>query len=389
MPAVVGIVNCRNYELAEVEQAVERLITSLGGWQAFVRPGQTVLLKPNMIGPRPPEQAATTHPAVVQVIATKLREIGCTVWIGDSAGGAIGGIAPTAQALKVCGFEAAAQAAGAEIKSFDASGVVEVTSKFFDFKPKYHLAAPVFQADVVINLPKLKTHSAAIYTGALKNLFGLVPGLGKAEFHRQAPTNELFAEVIADINRNTPITLTIMDAVVGMEGAGPTAGDPREVGLLLASTDRVALDAVACRLIGLDPAVVPIVQTAYERGLGELAAANITFTGDYAEQPVVHGYRLPAGKKRSNPKVAKFMLNTVVNLFKTRPQVNQERCRKCDICVENCPVEAIDPQSKLIDYSVCIECLCCHELCPHGCVDLVRQNKLANALMGLARRMHK
>ncbi|MBO8126367.1 MAG: DUF362 domain-containing protein [Firmicutes bacterium] len=388
MPSVVGVVDCPRYEESLVRAGLDRLLQSLGGWDQYVRPGQTVLLKPNMIGPRTPDKAATTHPVLLKVIAAKLEELGCTVWIGDSAGGAIGGVAPTAQALKVCGYVDAARASGAEIKNFDASGVVKVESKLLDFVGSYYLAAPPFKADVVINLPKLKTHSAAVYTGALKNLFGLVPGLAKAEFHRQAPTNEEFAKVIVDINLNTPVALTVMDAVVGMEGAGPTAGDPREVGLLLASSDRVALDAVAARLIGLDPSSIPIIATAHQAGLGEISSAAINVVGDYTGQPRIEGYKLPPGKKH-NPKVARFFLNTVVKAFKTRPQVNLGTCRHCNVCVDNCPVEAIDPKSKTIDYATCIECLCCHELCPHNSVELVRKNPLVNYLSGLVQRVHK
>lgn len=388
MRAKVGIVNATSYDLGEINGALERLIGAIGGWESYCKPGMTVLLKPNMIGPRTPDKAATTHPALVQAVASALKELGCTVWIGDSAGGAIGGLAPTAQALKVCGYEQAAEAAGAQIKNFDASGAHAVESQVITFRKGYHLAAPPFEADVIVNLPKLKTHSAAIYTGALKNLFGLVPGLFKAEFHRQAPTNEEFARVIADINLNTPVTLNIMDAVVGMEGAGPTAGSPREVGLLLAATDRVALDAAASRMIGLDPKVVPIIAEAYRQGLGEIEASNIEILGDYTTLPRIHGYKLPPGKKH-NPKMAKFFLNAVVNAFKTRPEVNAETCRKCDICVDNCPVGAIDRATKKIDYQACIECLCCHELCPHSAVELVRQNKAVKYLAPVVKRLHK
>ena len=372
MSVKVSIINCGQYDETLVRQAVTRAVDSLGGWSAFVQPGDLVLLKPNMIGPRSPEQAATTHPVVVKAIVQILQELGCTVWIGDSAGGAIGGLAPTAQAFTACGYTQVAAETGALLKNFDAAGTFPVTSKVITFRKGYHLAAPPFEADVVINLPKLKTHSAALYTGALKNLFGLVPGLFKAEFHRQAPTNEEFAKVIADINLNTPVQLTIMDAIVGMEGAGPTAGTPREVGLVLASTDRVALDVIAARLIGLDPQAVPIINIAGQQGLGELAAEKITIVGDYQEQPRLDGYRLPPGRNY-NPRLAKFFLNVVVRMLKRRPEVDQASCRRCNICVENCPVQAIDPETRKIDYGTCIECLCCHELCPHSSVALVRR----------------
>ena len=172
----VIIQECKNYELDNLISKINSGIEKIGGWSSFVRPGDKVLLKVNLIGPKTSESGAITHSEFVRAMIRILKQLGCIVWVGDSSGGAIAGIAPTAQSFKVAGYEKVAKEEGAEIKNFDREGVIEVQPQS-KFDEKMYLAKPIFEADVVINLPKLKTHSAAINTGAVKNVFGCVPGL--------------------------------------------------------------------------------------------------------------------------------------------------------------------------------------------------------------------
>lgn len=374
----VIIEECKNYEMKSIISKVDDGIERLGGWSKFVKPNDKVLLKVNLIGPKAPESAAVTHCEFVRAIVRILKEQGCEVWIGDSAGGAIAGIAPTVQSLKVSGLEKVAQEEGVLLKNFDKEGVVEVIPES-GFEEKMYIAKPMFEADVVINLPKLKTHSAGFYTGAVKNVFGCIPGLRKARYHKMAPDQKSFGNIICDIHKATKIQLHIMDGIISMQGEGPTAGTPYEAHKILISTDPLALDTIASKMIGMDIDEVPILAAAKERQLGEGSLQNIILEGDYSKVPTLSAYKLPkrfrSTKKRNDQAVVK-----VIDFFKSRPKVNLNKCKRCNMCVESCPVQAINKETKEINYKLCIECMCCHELCMHKAVELKSDNFIANVI---------
>jgi uncharacterized protein (DUF362 family)/NAD-dependent dihydropyrimidine dehydrogenase PreA subunit len=376
----VVLKECTTYDINNVIEKVNNGIELIGGWNKFVRPGMKVLLKVNLIGPKTSDSAAVTHCEFVRAITRILRNRGCIVWIGDSSGGAIAGIAPTAQGFIVSGLEKAASEEGAEIKNFDREGVVQV-SRYSDPSAKMYIAKPMFDADLVINLPKYKTHTAGIYTGAVKNVFGCIPGLKKAEYHKNAPNPLEFGEVISDINKAVKIGLHIMDGITAMQGEGPTAGEVYNAGKILISTDPLALDTVAAKMIGIDIDNIPILQASIKRNLGEHQLNNITLLGDYDEMPTLSGFKLPKNfgieKKKDNSKA----LSSVIKLLKSRPKINLKKCKKCNMCVDSCPVKAINKENKKIDYSKCIECLCCHELCLHKAVELKRDNPLVGFML--------
>ena len=378
----VIIQECNNYELTNLISKINSGIMNLGGWDKFVKSGDKVLLKVNLIGPKLPESAAVTHCEFVRALVRILKDKGCTVWIGDSAGGAIAGIAPTAQALKVAGFQKMSEEEGAVIKNFDIEGVVEVSPKG-KFNEKMYLAKPMFEADVVINLPKLKTHSASIYTGAVKNLFGCIPGLRKAKYHKIAPNPIDLGEIITDIHEARKVDLHIMDGIIGMQGEGPTAGKPYEANKIIMSKDPLALDVVAATMMGLKLEDIPILLTANKRELGQGDMKKITIKGDYTSIPRLKNYRLP--KRLSSNKTRNYnSVVKVIDFFKTKPKINMKKCKSCNMCVESCPVEAISLDSKSIDYDLCIECMCCHELCLHKAVDLKKDNPVARVLAGIS-----
>jgi len=348
----------------------------LGGWRQFISPGMKVLLKVNLIGPKAPETAAITHPEFVRALVRILHGLGAEVWIGDSSGGAIAGIAPTARSMKVSGLEQVAQDKGAAIKNFDKEGVVEVTTAS---GAKMHLAKPMFEADFVINLPKFKTHSAGIYTGAVKNLFGCIPGLKKADYHRMAPDPRYFGEIISDIHKGVKVGLHIMDGVTAMQGEGPTAGTVYPASKILFSTDPLALDTVAAAMLGLQVESIPILASARERKLGISCLDQIELVGDYDSPPRLQGFKLPKRLRNVKPRNYKVLIK-VIDLLKARPRVNLKKCRHCNMCVESCPVQAIERETKVIDYNVCIECMCCHELCEHKAVELRKDNRFLDVM---------
>lgn len=374
--STVIIKRCESYEQKEVIRAINEGIEAIGGWDQYVKSGQKVLLKVNLLGPKPPESAAVTHCEFVRAMIVILKGKGCEVWIGDSSGGAIAGIAPTRKSFEVSGLNEVAKTEGAVIKSFDREGVVAIEPESGK-QEKMYLAKPLFDADVVINLPKFKTHSGVVYTGAVKNVYGCIPGLRKAEYHRLAPDTRDFSEFICDIHKGANFTLHIMDGVEAMDGEGPTSGTVYPAHMILISEDPLALDAVATRMIGIEPSEVPMLQKAYERALGEMEEAMITLLGDFESLPVLENFNLPKafthGKEKNSEAVVR-----VVDFFKTRPVINMKKCVGCNTCVDSCPVGAIDRETKEIDYEKCIECLCCHELCMYNAVELKKDNALAD-----------
>ncbi len=381
--SIVIIQECETYDIERVIDKINSGMESLGGWERILSRGMTVLIKVNLIGPKTSETAAITHSEFVRALTRILIGKGCKVWIGDSSGGAIAGIAPTAGSLEVSGLAKVAKEEGAEIKNFDKEGVIKVEKKDCSLGDMY-LAKPLFDADIVINLPKLKTHTSAIYTGAVKNLFGCVPGLRKAAYHKAAPNPKDFGNILADINEAVVPVLHIMDGITAMEGEGPTAGNVYLSKKIIMSTDPLALDTAAMDMIGLDIEAVPVYDAARERGLGEWKLENIEVTGDYDFPPKLSGFRLP--KRFGSSKKRNYgILVRLIDFFRTRPKIDKKICKGCNVCVESCPVQAIDKQTKEINYKICIECMCCHELCMHKAVRLKKDNPAAGTIMKLYR----
>jgi uncharacterized protein (DUF362 family)/NAD-dependent dihydropyrimidine dehydrogenase PreA subunit len=374
----VIIKNCNNYKVEDLIDIINSGINLLGGWDKYIRSQMTVLLKVNLIGPKTPDTAAVTHPEFVRAITRILVERKCEVWIGDSSGGAIAGISPTGRSFIVSGLERVAMEEGAKIKNFDKEGVMGVDTS----AGKMYLAKPLFEADFIINLPKLKTHSAGIYTGAVKNLFGCIPGLRKAAYHKGAPNPKEFGAVLATINESVNTSLHIMDGITAMEGEGPTAGTVYNAEKILLSTDPLALDTVASKMIGINIEDNPIFDAARERNLGEWRMENIEVEGDYFAPPKLPKFKLPRAFKLRKKVNHRLMVN-VINLLKARPKVDKNYCKNCNMCVESCPVFAIDRETKIINYDKCIECMCCHELCMYKAVKLEREKIIGKLISRL------
>lgn len=340
----VVIKECTDYNVSTIMEKLNAGMELMGGWKSFIKPGMKVLLKVNLIGPKTSETASVTHSEFVRAITKILKKMGCRVWIGDSSGGAIAGIAPTAQSFEVSGLNKVALEEGAEIKNFDREGVKEwsISAEYGD---KLYLAKPVFDADVVINLPKFKTHTAAIYTGAIKNVFGFIPGLKKAEYHKLLPNPKNFGSMLADIHENSKIALHIMDGITAMQGEGPTAGDIYDAKKILISTDPLALDTVAARMIGLDIKDIPILNAARDKNIGQWKLENIEIRGDYISPPELKNFKLP--KRFSSKKKQNYgALIKVIDFLKTRPKIKLSLCKQCNMCVESCPVKAIDKKTR-------------------------------------------
>ena len=363
----VSLTKVADYDPDRILAALRSCLEPLGGMKAFVRPGQRVLLKPNLLGGFPPERAVTTHPAVVRAAILLVQEAGGRAWVGDSPS-----MASLPQAVRGSGLAPVLEETGAQLLDFSEPHEFDVPGhKVF---PRLTLAKALLDVEVFISLPKLKTHGQMTFTGALKNQYGCIPGALKSQWHFRLQQPEWLASLILDVNRVARPALTIIDAVIGMEGQGPTSGQPRFIGALMASRDLAAADTLACRLIGLDPMRVPLLAAAREQRYGQTDLEQIQVVGDDW-----HSLRVPSFAKveqltdvlRLLP-LPKPALNWIRRQWTLRPRIIDGRCTVCGICEKGCPVtpSAIHPAAasdQRVDDDRCIHCYCCHEFCPsHG-----------------------
>ena len=375
----VAIVRCEDYEPGRVQDAVRQALDLIGGLGRVVGAGQRVLLKPNLLRAAPPTRAVTTHPAIIRAMVAAVREAGAIPWVGDSPGGVQWNV--TDRVLEETEVGPAARDAGAEIKDFEASGAEAVECPDAVVLKRFGLARAVREADVVVSLPKLKTHCQLLYTGAVKNLLGCLPGGGKIRVHQLAAKASTLSAALLDIYAVVRPRLALIDGILAMEGEGPSHGKPRHLGLLIASEDSVAADAVACHVIGYPPRAVPLLRQAEERGLGVGDLRKIEVVGVPLEEAVVRDFVRPSNF--AFEMIPGFLMKLIGSGVSVRPEIVQELCRKCGMCQRSCPAEAIEgvnlPQvSNLrevrlaIDHAKCVRCFCCHELCPHDAIALRR-----------------
>jgi uncharacterized protein (DUF362 family)/NAD-dependent dihydropyrimidine dehydrogenase PreA subunit len=364
----VSIEKCGSYNDQEVRKAVEACLAPLGGLESVVSGGDRVLVKLNLLSAKSPEAAVTTHPAIVKATVELVQELGAIPVLGDSPGG--GSTAASYKALlEKTGIQAVIDKTGCEIVRFDEAKREVAPAKAKTFK-KLTLAKAVTEADVIIGLPKLKTHTLTYYTGAVKLLYGYIPGLFKTEYHLHTANDiNLFADLLLDIHETYPPALTLMDAIVGMEGAGPSNGKPRKIGLVLSSKSCTALDYVAVTIAGFDPMSVPTVRLAQERGVGPACLEDVRIYGERVQPLVVEDFEktLTASLSRAPP----FLINTLKRFIAAKPVIDVSNCKHCGECFRACPPNAIAFKKARvpdIDYSTCIRCYCCQELCPEGAI---------------------
>ena len=380
---MISIHRCENYTESELQEALDRSLADLGGWDPYVQPGETVLLKVNLVAARDPSLAATTHPAFVKVLARSLKDWGCRVVIGDSPGGVFNA-ARLKKVYRITGMEQAAEESGAEL-SYNTE-VVQVDNPGGKLLKNLTMTAMVKEADKVISVCKLKTHGMMTYTGAVKNLFGSIPGTVKAEYHMRMPKWSDFADALLDIWAAAGPVLSFMDAVIGMEGNGPTGGSPRKIGALLASPDAPGLDLAACHLIGLEKAQVPLLEMAAARGLTPDTWQELELAGDPIEDFVVPDFKMPDHIKNDALEswIPKGLRTGTAKLLRPKVHFDKNRCVGCGECAANCPARVITMKDRhpTVNYRNCIRCYCCQELCPQNAVS-VRQPlafRIANKL---------
>ena len=365
----VALRACDSYDEARLIGILQEQMDIFGYDSAFFE-GKKVVIKPNLVMKKSPEAAATTNPAILSALLTVLSQRGCVPMIAESPGGIFNrqrmeGI------YRVCGMESAARKHGVAL-NYDTDAVYV---PFPDGKTvkQFHILKAVAEADILIDLCVLKSHGLTKMSAAIKNFFGTIPGIEKFEMHASYPDYKDFGSMICDLCEmycKTKTVIAITDAIIGMEGNGPTAGTPRKIGALLMSPNPFASDIVGETLLGF-AGTVPIVREGVARGLCPEDISGVDLIGDDIEPLRISDFKEPdSAQNRAPSLLTRFSSGKIGRFFMPRPIADKAKCRGCGECVASCPQHTIELTLKngkkiaRIRHADCIRCYCCQELCP-------------------------
>jgi len=370
MNSCVSVIKCRDYQPSLVLEATRKAIDLIGGISGFIRPKSRVLVKPNLLLAKEPESGIDTHPEVVRAVVKILKEINCTLYLGDSPSVFGNQIENVDEVYRRSGVKKICEEEGIELVKFDKKR----------WRGKFPLTAWLDNCDYVVSIPKFKTHDLTILTGAIKNLFGLVSGTYKTELHKNYFERNDFAKILVDIYQEAKPALTVVDGIIAMEGDGPaTGGKLRHLGLLLAGSDCVALDAIMALIMGLEPFDILSTKEASARGLGVAQVKSISILGEKLEDLMGGPFILPSTSMKKN--LPRPIMEIAKKLIKYYPYVKQDKCIQCMACIKACPNKIISLKKNriVIDYRKCISCFCCQEVCPEAAIK-VKKSILAKII---------
>ncbi len=365
----VAIARCKDYNEENVKNALSEVLKMLGDLSE-IKDGSKVVIKANLVSFLKPEKAATTHPQLLIELCKRLKEKNCDITVGDSPGGPYNSINLNT-VYKATGMTELTQYG---VKLNDNFNTITATFPEGLVCKEFPFTAYLKDADYVINFCKLKSHGMMGMSCAVKNLFGTIPGTIKPEFHFRYPNYDDFANMLIDLNQYLKPCINIVDGIVAMEGNGPTAGTPKEVGVVLASKDPYKLDLVCSRIINLELNNVPTLEMSLKRGFIPESYKEVKTNID-VDELVIHDFDTMKVHKalpfdddtKLFGKLAKFFL-------KSKPNVNKDECIGCKKCMEVCPAKAITmvDNKPHIDRKKCIKCFCCQEFCPKGAMKVKR-----------------
>ena len=379
MEHTVGLYRCHDYDVNAILQIFRRA-TQMLNFDTKAFRGKTVLLKPNMLGAYPPEMGITTPPAFVEAAVILFKELGSIVWVGDSPNG----IFPLDCVWERTGIRDVCKRHGAIEKQFEREGGV--------IRDGVLIAKPVLEADFLINLPKFKTHGLTVLTAATKNLYGCVPGLQKTRYHSDLTDRMEFAKLLVKVAEFSKPAISFVDAIVAMEGTGPSAGNLVKLNTIIAGRNHHAVDSICANLIRLDPSDVDTIAAAQSMGVWK-SSNKITLVGEDIESCRPPSFKLPATftKGMRDWWISRFVIGRIWGNISIKPKINKKSCKRCGLCIKACPVEAISSSAKLeaaelgcdnvpknylkispphIINEKCVMCYCCHEICPHKAIAL-------------------
>lgn len=370
----VSIIALDGYDLDTARTALADLLAPIGGLD-FVKAGMRIVIKANLVSAMAPDTAATTHHILLSALTEMLVERGATVVIGDSPGGLYNS-AFVGKVYRASGVTACEEHGATLNRDFGESQAVFEEAKVLH---TFTYTSYLDNADAIINFCKLKSHGMMSMSCAAKNMFGTIPGIIKPEYHYRFPNYSDFANMLLDIDEYFHPVISIADAVIGMEGNGPTAGTPRKIGCLIASHSPHALDVVAARIIGLDPMGIPTIAEAVNRGMLPENLDEVNVIGN-AESFYMKDFETVTEKRSleftgngKNP-IKRLFGKIAGAILKTRPVLKKDLCVGCGVCKNICPAKAIVIKDKkaVIDRSLCIRCFCCQEFCPKSAMKVRR-----------------
>ena len=375
---MISVQTTPSYDRETVQAAVDRHFALLDLDRLIPREGK-ITVKPNLLMKRRPEDGTTTHPSLVEAVIRRVQKVSdAQITIADSPGGpftraALEGI------YKASGMEEVARRTGA-VLNYD-TGSTHVPNPEGELCKAFDLINPIAGADFIISICKLKSHCMTGLSGGVKNLFGCIPGLTKPEFHWRYPQERDFCGMLLDLCGTVKPGITFVDAVVSMEGDGPSSGDLRQTDMTLCATNPYELDLVLTKVIGRQPEDIPLVDCARERGLCPSSADGVELCGDPLR--TFADFRMPRSRTvdfvSSIPRPLRGICEPIIRRYLTpRPKVLKNKCVGCGKCAESCPAHtiAIVDRKACIDRSKCIRCYCCHEMCPIHAIQVKRSKLL-------------
>jgi uncharacterized protein (DUF362 family)/Pyruvate/2-oxoacid:ferredoxin oxidoreductase delta subunit len=358
----VAVVRCKAYNVETVKPALEEALNAVNGLD-FVMPGMKIIIKPNLVSFKKPDAAATTHPALLEALVEMLLSRGADVTIGDSPGGPHS--LPLLNRVYTATGMDRLEKLGAKLNR----NMNEKTVDFPEGKVLKNFTYTEYldEADAIIDFCKLKSHGMLGMSAAVKNLFGTIPGLKKPEVHYKFQNDAEFADMLVDLNEYFKPRLAICDAVVGMEGNGPTAGTPRQIGAIIASKSTYYADVVGAELIGMNIDGLPTLQAAYERGFAPASSKNLRVYGDIRAL-TVDDFKAPPVRGLSFMRKGNVLHFISKAALEHKPTLKKRLCVGCGECARMCPAKAIEMKNKKphINREKCIRCFCCQEFCPRA-----------------------
>lgn len=358
----VAVVRCKTYDVEAVKPALEEAVNAVNGLD-FVKSGMKIIIKPNLVSFKKPDAAATTHPALLEALVEMLLARGADVTIGDSPGGPHS--LPLLNRVYTATGMDRLEKLGAKLNR----NMNEKTVDFPEGKVLKNFTYTEYldEADAIIDFCKLKSHGMLGMSAAVKNLFGTIPGLKKPEVHYKFQNDAEFADMLVDLNEYFKPRLAICDAVVGMEGNGPTAGTPRQIGAIIASKSTYYADVVGAELIGMNIDGLPTLQAAYERGFAPASSKNLRVYGDIRAL-TVDDFKAPPVRGLSFMRKGNVLHFISKAALEHKPTLKKRLCAGCGECARMCPAKAIEMKNKKphINREKCIRCFCCQEFCPRA-----------------------
>ena len=365
--AKVAVVKVSDYKSEEISAGLKKALALIGGLEKIIKPRSKVFVKINHLSPSsPPDRGIVTHPAFTKEVLRLLKEFDLEITVGDDI------YSRRQDGFLKTGYREVCEELGVRLVNLKEIGFREIDCNGRLLRKAY-VSPLVLESDYVLNLPKLKTHSFTMFTGAVKNMFGIIPQGLRLDYHRTYVRNDVFCQMLIDIFSCAPPQLTIMDGVAAMEGEGPSGGNVKKVGLIFASQDAVAVDAVATKIVGFNPLDIYTTFHAQERGLGIGLIENIEVVGETIQEVQIKDFKQSAvAINLLRRKIPSFLYAYLQAQLRLIPEVLPEKCTACLECVEICPVQAAQPaqDSAWIDKNLCIHCMCCHEVCQFKAIRL-------------------